>query len=228
MNLSSYVSKGADFLRNIFTQTANKKQLAQNMRFDVVSYTTLTPEVVNQKIQQFLSQRIDTIRTDNPEFNIPSYTSNSSYTSTNTNRPESGFIDFSNSMQLLEKSIDDIVRIESQASANTMKRQLMTYPPQNPYSQYQRTFELRHGWEIGNISFNASDVFSGNVMSPSSNMSTTVSFSNAVPYTKWVQRRSTQASIHRGRWNTVEDVVEFESPNFNSRIENALNVILGD
>ncbi len=227
-NLASFASKGANFLRNIMTGQVNAKQIAKNMRFDVVSFSSITPDVVQSKIQDYFSQRIDSIRADNPEFNIQNIVKDTSYSRSSSHRAEGGFIDFSDSMKVFEKSINDIVRIEGQSSANIMRRQLMMYPQQRAGSLYDRTFELRHGWEIGTVSFNASDIFSGDVMSPPSNMATSVSFSNAVPYTKWVQRRSTQSAYHRGRWNTVEDVAEMEGPNLELRIDNALKVILGD
>lgn len=228
-SLSSFISQGGNFIRRIMFQSGSETVLSRNIRLNVSSYSTINPDMLNNKIQKYFNQRIDFLRANYPGVDIGSIVSSSASTSVaNSSNPEAGFIDFANSMKIMEKSIDDIVRIESQASASVMKRQLMMYPPQPLNTQYIRTFELRHGWDIGAISFNASDIFAGDVMQTASNMSTTISFSNAVPYSKWVQRRATQSRVHRGRWNTVEDVAEQESPNLSDRIENAMSTIFGD
>jgi len=50
--------------------------------------------------------------------------------------------------------------------------------------------------------------------------------SNPTPYGKGVKRREKQVTIHRGRWNTVEDVSEQEAINLTNRIEATISSLL--
>lgn len=68
------------------------------------------------------------------------------------------------------------------------------YPPPPPNSTYIRTYRLFNSWQLG-----VSAVDSGQVI---------IIESNGVHYAPYVQARATQAGIHAGRWQTVEDVVE--------------------
>lgn len=68
------------------------------------------------------------------------------------------------------------------------------YPPPPPNSTYIRTYRLFNSWQL-----QVSAVDSGQVI---------VIESGGVDYAPYVQGRSTQAGIHRNRWQTIEDVAE--------------------
>ena len=105
---------------------------------------------------------------------------------------------------------------------------MMAYPSPPMNSSYNRTFALRQGWEVADISFslNTNIENTGKINAPFGERATTVSLSNAVPYTKWVQQRSTQSAVHKGRWSTIEDVSYQESIELSNRIEEAIQKII--
>ena len=70
------------------------------------------------------------------------------------------------------------------------------YPPQRAGSTYVRTFSLMRSWGRQII---GSGLSMRGVVSSSS---------STVPYNRYVMSRADQASIHRGRWATVEDIAE--------------------
>jgi hypothetical protein len=72
---------------------------------------------------------------------------------------------------------------------------LRQYPP--PRGNYQRTFRLQDSWS-------AETVLSGDVLG------FVRSDSAVAPHNRYVQSRASQAWMHRGRWQTVEDVAEKE------------------
>lgn len=75
----------------------------------------------------------------------------------------------------------------------TMKR----YPTQRPGSTYKRTGTLMRSW-----SSRPATRFSGGWQKIIG------SNSNIAPYNRYVQDRDRQARIHRGRWQTAQDVAE--------------------
>lgn len=81
---------------------------------------------------------------------------------------------------------------ESNAAMNEARRLLQRYPSPPAGSTYTRTFELQRGWNkpvrrVGRF---------GKVLA------------NETTYGPFVQQRQTQARVHKGRWQTVEDVLE--------------------
>jgi hypothetical protein len=70
------------------------------------------------------------------------------------------------------------------------------YPPQRAGQIYVRTYALQRSW--GRQIIGSGLEMRGVVSSSSS----------TVPYNLYVMSRADQASIHRGRWATVEDIAE--------------------
>ena len=145
-----------------------------------------------------------------------------------TEKETKGFNEFANSLEELSAQIDSIVSVESTKSIETIRQQMMAYPSPPMNSSYNRTFALRQGWEVADISFslNTNIENTGKINAPFGERATTVSLSNAVPYTKWVQQRSTQSAVHKGRWSTIEDVSYQESIELSNRIEEAIQKII--
>ena len=88
------------------------------------------------------------------------------------------------------------------------------YPPPRAGQTYNRTYALQRSW---------SRMISGSVQS----IRGVVSSSSAnVPYNRFVMSRNDQASIHRGRWATVEDIAERSQATiqrmFDHRLQEAL------
>ena len=230
-SMPSLIQKGAELLRKMSNPSqifsVREKMMNSKVKLNVTSFSSITGASVESKIQNYISNRVAGIRATNPSANIKT-SKRKKYTSAKISSGigGKGFDDFADALDAMSDNVETIISIEGSASAETMKRKLMVYPPERNNSLYTRTFDLQHGWEVSFVSFNINDTFAGDMMSPPSQNATSVSFSNAVPYSKWVQRRTTQSWVHRGRWNTVEDVAESESPEFQSRVEQAINNIL--
>lgn len=73
-----------------------------------------------------------------------------------------------------------------------LEQGIRPYPPPPPGSTYDRTYRLFNSWH--------SNVPSGGDLF--------IVESSGVDYAELVQQRSTQAWMHRNRWQTVEDVAE--------------------
>jgi hypothetical protein len=229
-NMGSFVQKGGEYLKN-FTSSRTlpsfENSFTKKIKFSITSSSTLTAANVRKKIESYLQNRIAGIRSANPRANIKTIKNSKIFSpKLFAGTAAVGFDDFADAIELFSENIETIVSTEGSASAEKMKQRLMTYPPEKYDSLYRRTFELQHGWEISFVSFNVNESFAGDVMNAPSQSATSVSFSNNVPYTKWVQRRATQTWVHKGRWNTVEDVTEQESPELHSRIEQAIRNII--
>lgn len=229
-NMGSFVQKGGEYLKNFAssrTLPSFENSFAKKIKFSITSSSTLTAANVRKKIESYLQNRIAGIRSANPRANIKTIKNSKIFSpKLFAGTAAVGFDDFADAIELFSENIETIVSTEGSASAEKMKQRLMTYPPEKYDSLYRRTFELQHGWEISFVSFNVNESFAGDVMNAPSQSATSVSFSNNVPYTKWVQRRATQTWVHKGRWNTVEDVTEQESPELHSRIEQAIRNII--
>jgi hypothetical protein len=229
-SMGSFMQKGGGFLKNFTssrTMPSFENSFAKKIKFSVSSSSTLTAANVRKKIESYLQNRIAGIRSTNPRANIKTLRSTKIFSpKLFAGTAAVGFDDFAEAIEVISENIETIVSTEGSASAEIMKQKLMTYPPEKYDSLYRRTFELQHGWEISFVSFNINESFAGDAMSAPSQSSTSVSFSNNVPYTKWVQRRATQTWVHRGRWNTVEDVTEQESPELYARIEQVIKNIV--
>jgi hypothetical protein len=231
-NIPTFIQKGFEFLRG-FQSTSSTDAIKsglkylQKSKFSITSSSTISGDIVSQKIETYLGNRIASMRSVNPKSAISKITNQKNFSpKLFAGSSGMGFDDFAEGLEKFSESIETIISTEGSASAENMRRKLMMYPPERNDSLYRRTFDLQQGWEIAFVSFNANDTFSGDVMFAPSQNTTSVSFSNNVPYTKWVQRRATQTWVHRGRWNTVEDVTEQESPEFLSRIEQIIKSII--
>lgn len=76
-----------------------------------------------------------------------------------------------------------------------LEQGIRPYPPPPPNSTYIRTYKLFNSWQLEVPSIGGSgDLFRVE--------------SGGVEYNHLVQQRATQAWMHRGRWQTVEDVAE--------------------
>lgn len=229
-SMPSFIQKGAEYLKML---SGSKKiierfeSVAKNMRFDLSSESSITKNSITAKIQAYIANRVSEIRSANPSANIKTIVNSGSQGGyAPGNQSGKGFVDFADALDVISGNIDTIVNIEGSASAETMRRKLQTYPPEIYDSLYKRTFQLQHGWEVAFVSFDAGSAFAGDVMNAPSMQSTSISFKNSTPYATWVQRRATQTRVHRGRWNTVEDVAEAEEPVLEQRVAQALSHLL--
>ncbi len=231
-NLPTFIQKGFEFLRGFQSSSTSNAiksgiQLFQKSKLSGTSWSSISGSSVSKKIETYLSNRIASMRSVSPKSAIMKIAKQQNFSpKLFSGVSGAGFDDFADGLEKFSENIETIISTEGSASAENMRRKLMIYPPERNDSLYRRTFDLQQGWEVAFVSFNANDTFSGDVMFAPSQNSTSVSFSNNVPYTKWVQRRATQTWVHKGRWNTVEDVTEQESPEFLSRVEQVINSII--
>lgn len=96
------------------------------------------------------------------------------------------------------------------AILDDMAAEAGTYPAPPPGSTYQRTNELHDGW------LDSEPVFQ---IDSDSLMAT---LTNPVPYGGYVQGAEDQASIHQGRWKTVEALMDEWEGKATERLEAAL------
>lgn len=219
--ISSLVTAGV-------SSTSTQRQISKgSVLIRIKSYSTILASDVAKKVQSFLTTNIAIIRDMNPKAKVQVKRNNTKLIQTQF-AEQQGFDEFSNSLEELSSQIDSIVAIESTKSIEIIRKQMMAYPPEPMNSSYNRTFTLRHGWEVADTSFNLNVNIenTGKINAPFGERSTTVSLSNAVPYTKWVQQKNTQATPHRGRWSTIEDVSYQESIELSNRIDDAIQRII--
>lgn len=76
-----------------------------------------------------------------------------------------------------------------------VRARLKTYPPARSGQRYRRTGRLGAGWSV-------TTRLTGN--------GATLSAANDVEYAKWVQNKPTQAWMHKGRWDTAQDILASE------------------
>lgn len=77
-----------------------------------------------------------------------------------------------------------------------MLRDIRVYPPPPPGSKYLRTYRLRASWSV-RMDRAGEDA-----------VGLLISDNYVAPYNRWVQDRRSQARIHQGRWQTMQDVRE--------------------
>ncbi len=99
-------------------------------------------------------------------------------------------------LQAKLRSVNDLRRVlepPMQRSVLRLQRDMADYPPPPPRSTYRRTGTLGRRWTT-------------RVQNPPGGLQGKVG--NNTRYAPWVQSRRFQAGIHRGRWQTDEQVTE--------------------
>lgn len=93
-------------------------------------------------------------------------------------------------------ALEVLWREPTEEALEHLREKLRIYPPPPPASTYQRTMRLKNSWR-------SVVVMVGGVLGRVT--------SQGVPYNIYVQDRRSQATIHQGRWQTVQDVEESEA-----------------
>ena len=106
------------------------------------------------------------------------------------------------------ESVGPAISAAIKAVALEIKGVISKYPPAREDSSYTRTMGLFKSWSIRQPSPDSAVI--GNNRS----------------YGPYVQARETQASIHQGIWQTVEDVGEEYEPIVKERISEAIDQIV--
>lgn len=224
---ASFVSKGAS---GITSSIASAGQLKSGgFTASITSWTTTTLSSFTKNVSNLLNSRSSSVKIMNPSATLKNTIVTQTRGKNVSARTEgAGFNEFADVIDSLSANIANIVTIESTYSAEVIRKQLMEYPPAINESLYQRTFALQQGWKTAVISFDLNANIESNVITyvATGENSTSTTISNKVLYTKWVQRRATQASVHRGRWNTVEDLADQESINLTNRIQSAIDSLI--
>lgn len=217
-SIGSFISRGSTAVSGMSSAIVE-----QSKKFlgGVTSWSSVTPSAFFNKLSSMISSRVSDIRGSNPRAVIKNYAS-AQKNSSSSSEAGQGFYDFAEVCDGLAESIPSIISAEATLSAEQMRTRLMQYPPAPAGSTYNRTFALQQGWRTATLSFDIDMTFTIDSVPSITNADASVNLANNVPYTKWVQRRATQSSVHRGRWNTVEDVAEQELPDFVSRIQEFL------
>lgn len=131
--------------------------------------------------------------------------------------PTAGFAQLQKVLgDLPDEMMKETQKANEQSIAN-IKKDLMVYPTANAGSTYTRTFELRTGWIAAPIQ--TTNIMTGYLGEKITRVD------NPVPYTKWVQQKSTQTRWNRFRWTTVEDTIERHTPNIVDRIAMLLDIL---
>lgn len=217
-SIGSFMSRGSSVVSGISSAIATQ---SRKLVGDVTSWSSVTPSAFFAKLTSMIGSRISDIRGRNPRAVTKNYAS-AQKSRNSSNEAGQGFYEFADVCDGLAESIPSIISAEATVSAEQMRTRLMQYPPAPAGSTYNRTFALQQGWRTATLSFDIDMTFTIDSIPSITNADASVNLSNNVPYTKWVQRRATQSAVHRGRWNTVEDVSEQEMPDFVSRIQDFL------
>ena len=224
---ASFVSKGAAGIRSSIASVS--QSMSGGFTTSITSWTTTTLSGFTKNVSNLLNSRSSSVKMMNPRATLKNTIVTQMRGKNTSARTEgAGFNEFADVIDSFSANIANIVTIESTYSAEVMRKQLMEYPPAINGSLYQRTFALQQGWETAVISFDLNANIESNMITAvaTGENSTTTTISNDVIYTKWVQRRATQATVHRGRWNTVEDLADQESINLANRIQSAIDSLL--
>jgi hypothetical protein len=221
-SIGSFMAQGSSAMSGMSNAIASQ---SKKIWGGVTSWSSVTPSTFFAKLSSMISSRVSDIRGSNPRAVTKNYSS-TQRSSNSSDMYGQGFYEFADVCDGLSDSIPSIISAEATLSAEKMRTRLMQYPPAPSGSTYNRTFELQQGWRTATISFDIDTTFAIDSVPSITNADASVNLPNNVPYAKWVQRRATQSSIHRGRWNTVEDVAEQETPDFVNRIQDFLTQLL--
>ena len=115
------------------------------------------------------------------------------------------------SEKLDRASRNDVLVPPMHRAVMRIQRVMATYPPQRAGSRYIRTGTLGRKWTT-KVTASQSGV-RGKV-------------GNNTPYGPFVQSSQFQASIHRGRWQTDESVVDKNRAAIIAEFERAINAVL--
>jgi hypothetical protein len=96
----------------------------------------------------------------------------------------------------LDANLDRVLRRGTRRAIEHVRAVLATYPPKPPGSTYDRTGSLGRAWavEVRGLA--------GNIVGIAG---------NTMPYAPKVQDLQEQRDVHRGRWPTVQGVVQKEA-----------------
>jgi hypothetical protein len=230
-SVASFITKGAASLGNTISSSiaAGAQSLRSSVAGKVESWSSISAQSLKQRITRLFDARIARIRSVNPRSVIKdSYEQKNTYKTGRKSDSGQGFDEFADVCDVFANNITNIISIEATQSAEEMRTRLMQYPDQLANSKYNRTFELQHGWQTAMVAFDIDMTFSGDNTAIAFRSDTSVTLATDVPYAKWVQRRATQMPIHRGRWNTVEDVAEQAAPDFINRVENLIRDLIAN
>jgi hypothetical protein len=91
------------------------------------------------------------------------------------------------------EQVNDVLNPPMQRAVLRLQRDMADYPPARPGSSYRRTGTLGRRWTT-EITRNGNGLIGKT--------------GNNTSYGPWVQSKQFQARVHRGRWQTDEDVLE--------------------
>ena len=91
-----------------------------------------------------------------------------------------------------------------EASGKRLKRNAQVYPSRPAGSRYVRTGELGRGWRVSAV------------------QNSSLSVVNRVKHGPWVQKATKQAKVHKGRWQTDEDLAKKEAKELEEQLNNGL------
>lgn len=104
--------------------------------------------------------------------------------------------------------VDRVLRRGIRVAVEHLRNRLAWYPPPIPDSWYDRTGSLGRAWAV-----KVTGIAGG----------VTGIIGNTMPYAPSVQDEDTQASVHVGRWRTVQGVAEQESAAVAGFVQDALD-----
>lgn len=222
-SIGSFISRGSTAVSGMSSAIVEQ---SRQLLGGVSSWSSITPSAFFAKLSSMISSRISDIRGTNPRASVKNYATSQRRNRTSADIAGQGFYDFADVCDGLAESVPSIISAEATISAEQMRTRLMQYPPAPAGSTYNRTFALQQGWRTATVSFDIDVTYTIDSVPSITNADASVNISNNVPYAKWVQRRATQSAVHRGRWNTVDDVAEQETPDFVNRIQDFLTQLL--
>lgn len=116
-------------------------------------------------------------------------------------------------LRMLEKGQRGVERALRDAVNRTLlllQDRIAMYPPPPPNSTYRRTGTLGRRWMTARPHIFVKKRMLEGVIG------------NNTRYAPYVQARDTQARVHRGRWRTIEDVIEQSRDDAQRILENAV------
>jgi hypothetical protein len=123
----------------------------------------------------------------------------------------------------IQRRIEAAMIAATEDATSHLERQLTTYPAKRTGSKYVRTNTLRGSWDVTQP-VSTGDTVTARVFS---NANATMTRSG-VPYSRYVQDRDMQATIHQGRWtNTVQTVAERSTAFIEGRFAARIAAITG-